>query len=99
MLHLYHFTGMGEQAFRKDSFIIPPLVPVAPGSQRVRVDGIGNEAFSWNENELTESTVAFREGSNVVVVSVEIFPSSMDNSSRAATAISLAKDAASAVAG
>jgi hypothetical protein len=62
MLQLYRFSGIGEQAFRKDSFLIPPLVPMAPGSQRVRVDGISDEAVSWNENELAERIVAFREG-------------------------------------
>jgi hypothetical protein len=75
------------------------LLPVTPGLQRVEVAGIGDEAFSWNENYLSTSLVDFREGGDIAVVSLMVFPSLMDNNSRDATAISLAKDAASVLAG
>ena len=99
MLQLYLFPDMGEQAFREDRFLTSPSVTLETGSQRVPVAGIGDEAVSWNENDLGDSIVAFRKGSNVAVVSVGIFPTSMSNSSRLATAIALAKDAASKVSG
>jgi hypothetical protein len=97
-LDVYRFPTMGEQGFHSDNFPLPDLLPVTPGLQRVRVARIGDEAFSWNENYLSTSLVAFREGGDVVVVSLMVFPSLMDNNSRDVTAISLAKDAASALA-
>jgi hypothetical protein len=99
-LAVYSFPGMSEQAFQEDRFPIPGMflsVPVsAPVLYRVKVNILGDESFLWNENVQAASAVEFRRGGNVVVIFLSAPLSSMGNSSRAAAAISLARDAASA---
>jgi hypothetical protein len=98
MLVIYFLPAMSASTFHSQNFLIPPVGPIPSWlSQSFPVGGIGDEAIYWDVRPYSEAVVAFRKKSKVAIVAVTISSHSTDKRSPISSALSLAKDAASAM--